>query len=234
MFTRLAEKYPNFNPYVYCVQNPVNLVDPDGIHPIPLYNKFKQWKWRIDSGFGARNSGIPGASTYHKGLDLNYVGGGATDFGAPILSTHDGIATVDNDIKGGEGRMVIITSPDGKFRTRYMHLSETSVEDGQTVSESDIIGKMGGSANNSERGRQVHLHYEIQKLNPETGKYESIDPANGHGKDGSEVIDPQKWIVPAARPLLKFLDERTKEAWQTKIDGYIREIKSQIKNTVKE
>ncbi|MBQ6709862.1 MAG: hypothetical protein IJN26_04080 [Bacteroidales bacterium] len=26
----LAEKYPGISPYVYCNDNPVNLVDPDG------------------------------------------------------------------------------------------------------------------------------------------------------------------------------------------------------------
>jgi len=26
----LMEEYPNVNPYVYCLQNPINLVDPDG------------------------------------------------------------------------------------------------------------------------------------------------------------------------------------------------------------
>ena len=26
----LAEKYPDFNPYNYCMQNPINLIDPDG------------------------------------------------------------------------------------------------------------------------------------------------------------------------------------------------------------
>jgi RHS repeat-associated protein len=26
----LAEKYPAHNPYVYCLQNPVNIIDPDG------------------------------------------------------------------------------------------------------------------------------------------------------------------------------------------------------------
>ncbi|WP_041252042.1 RHS repeat-associated core domain-containing protein [Flavobacterium indicum] len=29
----LAEKYPDFNPYNYCMQNPINLIDPDGRYP---------------------------------------------------------------------------------------------------------------------------------------------------------------------------------------------------------
>ena len=34
----LAEKYPGISPYVYCNDNPVNFVDPDGRNPI--YNRF--------------------------------------------------------------------------------------------------------------------------------------------------------------------------------------------------
>jgi RHS repeat-associated protein len=202
----LAEKMPNYGSYVFAFNNPVKFVDPDGMRPIPLYDKFKKWSWRIDSGFGARNTGLPGASKFHRGLDFNYVGGGDTDYGSSILTTHDGIATVDNDPSGGEGRMVIITSADKKFRTRYFHLSKVTIKDGQEVSESDIIGEMGGSANGKEKGRQVHLHYEIQKINPESGKYESIDPTEGNGKDGNKVIDPQKWIN-------KTTDEKVKFDW---------------------
>ena len=31
----LMEKYPEFNPYVYCLNNPINFVDPDGLDPTP-------------------------------------------------------------------------------------------------------------------------------------------------------------------------------------------------------
>ncbi|NBL63680.1 hypothetical protein GV828_00540 [Flavobacterium sp. NST-5] len=33
----LAEKYPSWNPYNYCMQNPVNLVDPDGRDVVPWH-----------------------------------------------------------------------------------------------------------------------------------------------------------------------------------------------------
>ncbi len=36
----LFEKYPNVNPYVYCVQNPLNLIDPDGKAPTPPDDHF--------------------------------------------------------------------------------------------------------------------------------------------------------------------------------------------------
>jgi RHS repeat-associated protein len=30
----LAEKFPNVNPYVYCLNNPINMIDPDGRDPV--------------------------------------------------------------------------------------------------------------------------------------------------------------------------------------------------------
>ncbi len=35
----LAEKFPNVNPYVYCDNNPVNVIDPDGRSGEPVINK---------------------------------------------------------------------------------------------------------------------------------------------------------------------------------------------------
>ncbi|MES2727912.1 MAG: peptidoglycan DD-metalloendopeptidase family protein [Bacteroidota bacterium] len=180
--------------YACFFNNPIFNTDIHGDIPIPLYDKFKIWGWRIDSWFGPRNTGLKGASKFHKGLDFNYKGGTDTDFGAPVLTTHNGTAKIDNDIAGQEGRSVTITSPDGSFRTIYMHLSEITIKDGAEINEGDIIGEIGGSANGSERGREVHLHYSIQKFNAKTGEWKSIDPTEGKGRSSKNIVDPQKWI----------------------------------------
>ena len=38
--------------------------------------------------------------------------------------------------------MVTVTSPDGKFRTRYLHLSAINVEDGQEITEATQVGEI--------------------------------------------------------------------------------------------
>uniref|UniRef100_A0AB33JNA5 M23ase beta-sheet core domain-containing protein n=1 Tax=Prevotella sp. GTC17262 TaxID=3236797 RepID=A0AB33JNA5_9BACT len=187
-----AEKTFPVSGYTYCLNNPVNSVDPDGKRSIPLYNPFNDWYVKIDSWFGYRNTGIKNATSYHKGLDFNYSCGGNNDYGTPILATHEGIATIDNNPSGGEGRFVVITSPNGDFRTRYFHLSEINIKDGQYIKESDNIAKMGGSAYGKDYGRTSHLHYEIQRN--QSGKWVSVNPTGGKENEISNIIDPQKWI----------------------------------------
>jgi RHS repeat-associated protein len=189
----LQFEYPGLTPYAYCENNPIKYIDPDGRRPIPLNDTYKQWYVKVDSWFGPRNSGIKGASTYHKGLDFNYSGGGHTDYGAPILATHEGTVTIKDNPSGSGGRSVVITSPDGSFRTRYFHLSKILVRNNQYVSESYNIAEMGGSAYGKERHRLSHLHYEIQQL--VNGKWVSIDPTGNQGNTISNIIDPQKWIT---------------------------------------
>ena len=192
----LAEKFPGVSPYTFCLNNPLIYVDPDGRTPYPVLDKFKSWTWRIDSWYGPRNvRDQPRASKFHKGLDFNYTGGGSTDFGAKVIATHDGTVHIDNDTKGGEGRMVTVTSPDGKFRTQYMHLSDITVQEGDKINEFNQVGNIGGSGFGKENGQPVHLHYQIQKLNEETGKFEQFNPTEGKGNSKDNVVDPQKWIT---------------------------------------
>ena len=53
----LAEKYPDVSPYVYCMNNPVNNIDPDGKRVVIWYtNKQGECKPFIFTGFHGRKS----------------------------------------------------------------------------------------------------------------------------------------------------------------------------------
>jgi len=52
----LAEKYPNVGSYVYCLDNPVKFVDPDGERPTHVDDTFNGMKFKISSYFGHRNT----------------------------------------------------------------------------------------------------------------------------------------------------------------------------------
>ena len=190
---------PSISPYAVFNNNPLIFIDIDGRRPLPVLDKHNGLSWRIESGFGARNvKSNAKASKFHRGVDLN-AGGGFSDYGAIVVATHDGIITeVHESTGGGGGRYITVTSADGTFQTKYLHLSKADVIVGQIVTESQPIGKVGASAFGSEKGTASHLHYDIEVK--QNGAFVKIDPlfdsdqnANT-GNDISKLVDPQLWV----------------------------------------
>ena len=104
---------------------------------------------RLSSGFGKRNTGIKGASTYHKGVDW------ATPTGTAVVASSSGVVTRAG-WGSGYGYCVYIKHPDGR-ETRYGHLSKVLVSVGKTVSQGQKIALSGNTGVSS----GPHLHFEI-------------------------------------------------------------------------
>lgn len=124
------------------------------------------------------------------------MGGGSQDLGAPVSATHTGkVLAVHSYTEGnGAGNSVHVISPDGKFKTVYMHLNTVDVKNGQAMSEGQQLGTVGGSGKGSMNGQDVHLHYELHKAG-KGGALRPVEPApNG------QMIDPQQWIQGANKP----------------------------------
>ena len=183
----LADEIPARSPYEYSFGNPINYYDPTGLIPWPLKKKFDGHgrKEKPDSGFGDRDGS-------HKGLDMNYKGGGDTDAGAPVLATHDGKVVAVKSYEDGDagGTRIYIRSANGEVETRYMHLGDTSVEAGDTVTEGQQIGEVGKTAYGSDEGTTAHLHYEVHTKDEE-GNLVATDPM-----DGDKPMDPQSLANP--------------------------------------
>ncbi len=103
----------------------------------------------ISSYYGSRNTGIPGASTDHKGIDI------AAYYGTNVFASGDGyVARIDSSYY--RGLFIVISHGDG-ICTLYQHLSGVAVSEGDNVAAGQVIGYIGDSGN----CYGAHLHFEV-------------------------------------------------------------------------
>lgn len=117
------------------------------------FNSLPTPKLRITSRYGKRNTGIKGASTFHRGIDL---GGSGAD--TPILAVRRGIVAENywNDIRG----WVLVIRHSQRYATLYQHLKERSpLPVGAYVEAGQKIGIMGNSSKKLKIA--THLHMEL-------------------------------------------------------------------------
>jgi murein DD-endopeptidase MepM/ murein hydrolase activator NlpD len=112
----------------------------------------------LTSRMGPREDPVNGAADYHAGLDI------AGERGQPVYATAAGKVT-HVGTQGAYGRLIVIDHGFG-LETRYGHLSEYTVKQGDPVKRGDVIGKVGATG----RATGYHLHYEVlangKLLNP--------------------------------------------------------------------
>lgn len=105
---------------------------------------------RITSPMGSRNTGIKGASTNHKGVDIGGVG-----YTTNVLATKAGVV-ITSKLSSSYGNYVVISHGPGNT-TLYAHMSSRAVKEGDSVTQGQVIGVTG----NTGISRGAHLHYEI-------------------------------------------------------------------------
>lgn len=106
--------------------------------------------FHLSSPFGYRSDPILGFTKRHTGMDF------ACPPGNPIYTTGDGVVVKVAHERKGYGNHVMVDHGFG-YKTRYAHMSEIFVEEGQVLSRGDCIGKSGRSG----RCTGPHLHYEV-------------------------------------------------------------------------
>ncbi len=104
----------------------------------------------VTSPFGYRRDPFIGRLALHPGVDL------VQDYGAEIHATADG-RVVHAGPMGGYGNMVEIDHGNG-LATRYGHMSEVLVAEGQEVKAGEVLGRLGSTG----RSTGPHLHYEVR------------------------------------------------------------------------
>ena len=122
---------------------------------------------------------------YHYGLDFR------ASIGTPVRAVADGLVTTAKDVStSNAGKWIGISHPGG-WVTRYLHLNDLTVKQGQSVRAGQLIGHSGATGITQSA---AHLHFDVAVDN--LSKYPYPTP-------GMDLIgkQPQGWPVPA-EPLI--------------------------------
>ncbi len=103
----------------------------------------------ITSRYGSNDSV---RSHSHSGIDI------AAPYGTAIKAAASGTVTYSGNANDGYGYYIIISHGNG-VSTVYAHCSQLLVSAGQTVSQGEVIAKVGSTGNSTGN----HLHFEVRK-----------------------------------------------------------------------
>ncbi|MEI6156753.1 MAG: M23 family metallopeptidase, partial [Atribacterota bacterium] len=106
---------------------------------------------KVTSSYGWRRDPFTGRKGWHTGVDI------AAPQGRNVVATADG-QVIFAGWNGNYGRCVIVQHQFG-YETVYGHLAWIKVKEGDNVSKTEIIGKVGSTG----RSTAPHLHYEVRK-----------------------------------------------------------------------
>ena len=124
----------------------------------------------LASGFGMRIHPVYKVKKMHTGIDF------AAPIGTPIYATADGVIEEVSIKFSGYGKMIVIDHGFG-YQTRYAHMHEFAVRQGQKVKRGDLIGYVGDTGLST----APHLHYEVLlnrvMINPVHYFYNDLSPA---------------------------------------------------------
>ena len=124
---------------------------------------------RLASGFGWRIHPIYKVKKLHKGIDFS------APIGTPVYATADGVVKHVIVKFSGYGKFIEIDHGFG-YRTRYAHLHDFNVKEGQKVKRGELIAYVGNTGTST----APHLHYEVtkngHKINPIHYFFNDLNP----------------------------------------------------------
>ncbi|MBR4827025.1 MAG: M23 family metallopeptidase [Bacteroidales bacterium] len=124
---------------------------------------------QVGAGVGTKINPFYTTDASHNGVDLIVAQG------SPVYAAADGIVSKVSKSRRGEGNTVAIKHAGG-YVTRYSHLQEINVQQGQSVRRGRVIGTAGMSGNSY----APHLHYEVRRdslvLDPLSYIFGSVTP----------------------------------------------------------
>jgi len=124
----------------------------------------------MTSGYSWRTHPITKKRHLHAGTDI------AAGFNAAVVSAGDGVI-VFAGYRYLYGILVEIRHANG-FSTRYAHLNEATVKNGDVVKAGELIGLMGSTG----RSTGPHLHFELLKGDEKMNPYPFVRDSRKHAK----------------------------------------------------
>ena len=121
----------------------------------------KPTKGVLTSRFGPRKPPIPGASTWHRGIDIG------APIGTPVWAADAGVVEVFPFSKSAGNWLTV---KHANSCTVYMHLDKIIATNGASVNQGDTIGLVGNTGNSS----GSHLHFEVRATSCDSQS--AIDP----------------------------------------------------------
>lgn len=120
------------------------------IEHIPSILPISMSDYTMSSGYGYRRDPIYGSTKFHEGLDF------AASTGTKVFATADGkVSLARRAAKYGN---CIEIDHGFNYLSRYAHLSEIVVKEGEMVKRGQLIGKVGSTG----KSTGPHLHYEVR------------------------------------------------------------------------
>jgi murein DD-endopeptidase MepM/ murein hydrolase activator NlpD len=115
---------------------------------LPIPEDTKNFRW--SGAFGYRKDPVYGDIRMHEGIDLT----GAAN--SPVYATGDGKIEAIRYEYNGYGRYILVDHGFG-YKTRYAHLNDALVYEGQLVKRGERIGLLGSTG----KSTGAHVHYEV-------------------------------------------------------------------------
>ncbi|RUR34254.1 peptidoglycan DD-metalloendopeptidase family protein [Vreelandella nanhaiensis] len=189
----LAVKYNGERMDLTVVRNATddNFYTPDGNSLDPSFARYPfEGSYRLSSNFNPqRKHPVTGRISPHNGTDF------AMPIGTPVIAPANGrVERVANH--PAAGRYIVVRHDNG-YRTRYLHLSQPLVSQGDRVTMGERIALSG----NTGRSTGPHLHYEVIVNNSPVNAM-TVDLPENMGLSGDTLIAFQR----QAEPMLAALD----------------------------
>lgn len=131
----------------------------------------------ITSDYGQRNIGCQ-RSKFHPAVDLG------TPIGTPVGASDGGVVQFASCGVSGYGCTIVIDHGDGR-KTRYSHLNNVGVRQGQAIAQGEQIAQTGNTDGNTNVSTGPHLDFGIY-LNDSTGPGQLPPPDNS--------VNPENYI----------------------------------------